>query len=378
MTLTRLAISCGGTGGHFNPGLSIARELKARGGTPVLILGGKHVEKQAETAAKYGIESVKIEAVPLTKNPFRLPLFFKRLFTGAVQTKAAYRNYGCQALLCMGSFASFPPALCARINHFPLFLHDGNAKIGRANRMLSRWAKALALSFPVKDVSRCKCPTILTGMPLRQEIVNGVLSKADAVAEINRRWDAGFSAEKPLLLVFGGSLGARTINTKVQIPPDLPGAAELQVIRLVGPGNLEKIRPLYAGSPARELILEACQDMNILYSAADLVICRSGGSTVSELAVYGKYAVLIPFPFAADGHQDDNARWLAAAGGAAIIADSDCSEARFASVFASWLADRDGYSANGRASRTLARPAASAEVLDMIDNILSVSQTMPK
>ena len=203
-------------------------------------------------------------------------------------------------------------------------------------------------------------------------------AKADAVAEINRRWNAGFSAEKPLLLVFGGSLGARTINTKVQIPPDLPGAAELQVIRLVGPGNLEKIRPLYAGSPARELILEACQDMNILYSAADLVICRSGGSTVSELAVYGKYAVLIPFPFAADGHQDDNARWLAAAGGATIIADSDCSEARFASVLASWLADRDGYSANGRASRTLARPAASAEVLDMIDNILSVSQTAPK
>ena len=118
--------------------------------------------------------------------------------------------------------------------------------------------------------------------------------------------------------------------------------------------------------------------MNILYSAADLVFCRSGGSTVSELAVYGKYAVLIPFPFAADGHQDDNARWLAAAGGAAIIADSDCSEDRFASVLASWLADRDGYSANGRASRTLARPAASAEVLDMIDNILSVSQTMPK
>ena len=168
MKLTTLAISCGGTGGHFNPGLSIARALKARGGNPVLILGGKHVVKQAETAAKYGIEAVKIEAVPLTKNPFRLPMFFKHLFAGAAQTKAAYRKYGCQALLCMGSFASFPPALAARLNRFPLFLHDGNAKIGRANRMLSRWAKALALSFPVKDVSRCKCPTILTGMPDRK------------------------------------------------------------------------------------------------------------------------------------------------------------------------------------------------------------------
>ncbi len=373
MKLTTLAISCGGTGGHFNPGLSIARALKARGGNPVLILGGKHVVKQAETAAKYGIEAVKIEAVPLTKNPFKLPMFFKHLFAGAAQTKAAYRKYGCQALLCMGSFASFPPALAAHLNRFPLFLHDGNAKIGRANRMLSRWAKALALSFPVKDVSRCKCPTILTGMPLRPEIVSGVMNKAEAVAEINRRWNTEFSPEKPLLLVFGGSLGARTINTKVKIPADLPGANELQVVRLAGPGNLEAIRPLYADSPAKELILEACQDMNILYSAADLVICRSGGSTVSELAIYGKYAVLSPFPFAADGHQDDNAQWLAAAGGANIIADRDCTEEKFASILRTWTENREEFSARGAGSKRLAQPDAAGNVLDMIENILSVS-----
>ena len=300
-------------------------------------------------------------------------MFFKHLFAGAAQTKAAYRKYGCQALLCMGSFASCPPARAARLNRCPLFLHDGNAKIGRANRRLSRWAKALALSFPVKDVSRCKCPTILTGMPLRPEIVSGVMDKADAVAEINRRWNAGFSPEKPLLLVFGGSLGARTINTKVKIPADLPGANELQVVRLAGPGNLEAIRPLYAASPAKELILEACQDMNILYSAADLVICRSGGSTVSELAIYGKYAVLSPFPFAADGHQDDNAQWLAAAGGANVVADSDCTEEKFASILRTWTENREEFSARGEASKRLAQPDAAGNVLDMIENILSVS-----
>ncbi len=378
MTLSRLAVSCGGTSGHFNPGLSIARELKARGGTPVLLLGGKHAEKQAQTAAEYGIPSVRIAAMPLTKNPLKLPLFFKSLFSGAAKTKAVYREYGCQALLCMGSFASFPPAVAARMCRFPLFLHDGNAKIGRANRMLGRWAKALALSFPVADVSRCRCPAVLTGMPLRPEIVNGVLDKADAVAEINRRWNAGFSPDRPLLLVFGGSLGARTINTKVRIPADLPGAHEIQVVRLVGPGNLEKIRPLYADSPAKELILESCGEMNLLYSAADLVICRSGGSTVSELAVYGKYAYLIPFPFAADGHQDDNARWLAAAGGASVIADADCSEAKFASLLREWLPRRDEFAERGKQSRRLAQPNAAAQVLNLIENILSVSQTRPK
>ena len=378
MTLSRLAISCGGTGGHFNPGFSIARELKARGGSPILLLGGKHAEKQAETAAAFGINSVRISAMPLTRNPLKLPLFFKALFAGATKTKAVCRERKCQALLCMGSFASFPPAVAARMFHIPLFLHDGNAKIGRANRMLGRWAKALALSFPVADVSRCCCPAILTGMPLRPEIVNGKLSKADAVAEINRRWNAGFSPEKPLLLVFGGSLGARTINTRVRIPADLPGATELQVVRLVGPGNLEKIRPLYADSPAKELILESCSEMNLLYSAADLVICRSGGSTVSELAVYGKFACLIPFPFAADGHQDDNARWLASAGGACVIADSDCSEEKFASLLRDWSLHRENYTERGKASLRLAQPNAAGNVLDMIENILAVSQTRPK
>ena len=194
----------------------------------------------------------------------------------------------------------------------------------------------------------------------------------------SRRWNAGFSPEKPLLLVFGGSLGARTINTRVRIPADLPGATELQVVRLVGPGNLEKIRPLYADSPAKELILESCSEMNLLYSAADLVICRSGGSTVSELAVYGKFACLIPFPFAADGHQDDNARWLASAGGACVIADSDCSEEKFATLLRDWSLHRENYTERGKASLRLAQPNAAGNVLDMIENILAVSQTRPK
>ena len=103
------------------------------------------------------------------------------------------------------------------------------------------------------------------------------------------------------------------------------------------------------------------------------MICRSGGSTVSELAIYGKYAVLSPFPFAADGHQDDNAQWLAAAGGANIIADSDCSEEKFASILRTWLENREEFSARGEASKRLARPDAAGNVLDMIENILSVS-----
>lgn len=371
MKLERLAISCGGTGGHFNPGLSIARELKARGGTPVLFLGGAHAEKQSETAAKFGIETFRFDAAPPSGNPWKALKFLFRTWKGVKQCAAEFDRFRPQALLCMGSFASLPPALAARRRKLPLFLHDGNAKIGKANRFLSRWAKALALSFPVKDVSVIACPAVLTGMPLRPDLVTGVLSKEEAIAALNTRWHRAFSAERPTLLVFGGSLGARTINTMVKIPSDLPGAERLQVIRLTGPGNLESVRKAHAGSGAEELILESCQEMNLLYSAADLVICRSGGSTVSELAVYGKYAVLVPYPFAAEGHQDDNAGWLASAGGAEIIPDRECTPERFANLLRNWLANQAEFTRHGLQSKSLAKPHAAAGVLDLVENILA-------
>lgn len=372
MKLERLAISCGGTGGHFNPGLSIARQMKENGGDPVLILGGKHAEKQAETAAKFGIRSVRISAAPIAKSPLKFLLFVFRTCFGFFSCLIFYMKFRPQALLCMGSYASFPPALAAFCTKRPVFLHDGNAKLGKANRFLSRRAKALALSFPVKDsAALCACPCILTGMPLRQEIVRGIMSKEDAVGEINSRWNRSFSAEKPVILVFGGSLGARTVNTMTRIPSDLPGADSIQVIRLSGPGNLADAEKCAEDSPADELVLEACQDMNLLYSAADLVICRSGGSTVSELAVYGKYALLIPYPFAAEDHQNDNARWLASAGGAEIVQDPDCSPEKFGTFFRTWLSNRAEFAERGTASKTLAKPEASQNVLDMIENILS-------
>ncbi len=373
MTLERLIISCGGTGGHFNPGLSIAREFKKRGGDVVLFLGGKHAEKQALTAKNYGIESVRVEARPFSKNPVRAVQFLYATIRGISEANAAFRKLKPQAVLSMGSYTSLPPVLAAHHAGIPIFLHDGNARLGRANKFLSRFAKAIALSFPTEDAAKCKCPSILTGMPLRQEIVSGIMTKKAAIEEINARWIETFSPDKPTILIFGGSLGAATLNMKARPRETMPGIEKLQIIRLVGPGKLESVKPLYAGSKVHDLIIESCQDMNLLYSAADLVISRSGGSTVSELAVYGKYALLLPYPFAADNHQEDNARWLASAGGATIMEDSLCTEESITLFLEDWLTQMDSYLKKGLDSKKLAMPDAASRVVDMIDNILSVS-----
>lgn len=371
MKLERIAISCGGTGGHFNPGLSIARTFVEHGGQAVLILGGTHSAKQAETAASFGIKSIRISSASIPKNPLKMPSFISATWKGMKQTKAMFDEFKPQAILSMGSFTSLPPAIASFRYKVPLFLHDGNARVGKANRFLSRFAKAIALSFPTVNADKCACPAIITGMPLRPEIISGALPKEDAIKKINERWNCKFKPENPVLLVFGGSLGATSINRNVKCTsPDIPDLKKLQVIHLSGPGKLSEIQDYYEDSPCQVLVLESTGDMQLLYSAADMVISRSGGSTVSELAFYGKYSILVPYPFAADSHQDDNAAWLASAGGASILKDSECSPEAFVKIISHWLKNFDEYREKGTSLRAIATPKASQNVIDMIDNII--------
>ncbi len=369
MKLERLAISCGGTGGHFNPGLSVAREFKEGGGDPLLLLGGIHAKEQAATAAKFGIASLSIPSAPLSKNPFALASFAVRSSLGLLASLKAFKAFKPQAVLAMGSFASFPPAIAAAISKTPLFLHDGNAKVGRANKRLSRFAKAIALSFPAANASECNCPSILTGMPLRPEITGPQIDKAAAVAFLNSTFKSSLDPAKPLLLAFGGSLGAETINKGTPAAIKTLAGSLPQVIHLTGTGKLAETKARYEGYPGLALVMESCYDMARLYPAADIVVCRSGGSTVSELAVFGKYAILAPYPYASDSHQDDNAAWLASAGGAQILRDRDFTPEALAKLLRAWLADPVKYDDLGMNSKRIASPRASAKVLAMIENI---------
>ena len=365
----KLIISCGGTGGHFMPGLSIARTFQEQGGQVLLLLGGKNAPKQMETAAKFGICSVAFPASYPSGNPFRMLKFFWNTLIGRSKCKKAIAKFQPDALLAMGSFASLSPVLAAKAKKVPVFLHDGNTKLGKANLFLSRYAKALALSFPTSNAENAKCPAILTGFPLRQELIERQLTKAEAIAELNQLYHLDLSPEKPAILVFGGSLGAETINKKLIIEGDPEETRDLQFMRLTGPGKLESCKELYEKQNCKVAALESAQEMHLFYSAADLVISRAGGSTVSEIACFGKYALLLPYPGAAENHQEDNAKWLASAGGAEILHDSEASEAGFTKWILNWQKNQECFRANGERSKTIARPDASQQVLNMIKNI---------
>lgn len=373
MNLHRLCVSCGGTGGHFYPGLAVAREWKQQGGEVLLLLGGKHADSQIKTAEGFGIPAQKIPAAPLAHSPGELLKFIHTDFQGWRSCRRFCRQFQPDALLAMGSFASFPPILAAKTLHIPVFLHDGNARLGKTNLRMSSWAKAMALSFPTRDQAKCKCPTVLTGMPLRPELLQKKLTKAEAVAEINRRWNADFSPERPTVLIFGGSLGAARINDNCRIPLDFPADA-IQLIHLTGPDKFAGLSDYYRPAKFPHLLLESSPDMQLFYQAADWVVCRAGGSTVSELACFGKYALLVPYPYAAQDHQTDNAHWLTDSQGAELIWDQALTPEYFVSRLQAFLANPEQFREKGEKLRSLAFPDAAKRVLNMIDSMIAKPQ----
>lgn len=370
-TLKNLCISCGGTGGHFYPGLAVAQEWKKQGGSVLLMIGGKHALKQHKAASDAGIDSVIVDAKPLSANPVGLMKFSLATFRGVRQCLSAFRAFRPDALLTMGSYAGIPPYLASRLRGIPLFLHDGNARLGKATLKMSRSAAALALSFPSPDSERCRCTSELTGMPLRPELLAGKCAKAEAVAAINDRWQCGFSENRFTVLVFGGSLGAAGINDRCRIPAGKFPAERIQLIHLTGPGKLEEVKAYYRDAAFPCLLLEGSPEMHLFYSAADLVVCRAGGSTVSEIACFGKYTMLIPYPFATEDHQTLNAAWLAPTGGAEVVQERDLTQDLFLKRLETILADEEKYRLLGEKLGEKAFPDAAQRVLMLIDRRLA-------
>ena len=367
--LETLFITCGGTGGHFYPGLTIAKEFQNNGGKVHLLLSGVNAEKQAEIAADAGI---KAEILPMMPHPFKNPLKFISGVTGGIaKSVRLFKNQKPDALLGMGSFASIPAIVAAKFSGTPLFLHDGNARIGRANRMFSRFSRVLAVGYPPVNGDRAKCRTFETGMPVRQTLIEKLgISKSEAICELNSKFSANLDCETPTILVFGGSQGAAVFNQ--YFPEAFCNLAgyRFQVLHLTGKGKLEQTRKLYLESKFPYLAVESSEDMHLFLAAADVAVCRSGGSSLAELALFGLPAVLIPFPLAAEGHQTDNARVFASKGAAVLVNNSELNTEKAEELISSILQSPENLREMSLKMRSLAKPDATIDLLRLIDENL--------
>ena len=367
MKLERLVITCGGTGGHFFPGLSIAREFQKQGGRVCLLLSGEHAEEQREIAERFGISA---RALPRMPNPRKSPLrFVGGCIGGVIAALGELRRFRAQAMLGMGSFATLPVVLAAVLRRVPVFLHDGNARIGKANRCFSRIARALGTGFPAVNPERCRCRLSHTGMPVRPELRRQAgIGRAEAVAALNERFRAGFSPDLPIILVTGGSQGAAIFN---QILPEALSARKerFQVIHLTGKGKLAEAERIYGTGNLPRLLLESCAEMELCLGAADLVFSRSGGSTVAELALFGKASVLIPYPYAAEGHQRDNAEYFAVHDAAVIVENSAFTVTAVHGLLDDFFAAPEKWRSRGDGMRRLAVPDAAERMLAEISAV---------
>ena len=366
---SRLLITCGGTGGHFYPGLALARRLMERGGQVLLLLSGVNSESQRSIAESFG---VPVKVLPLMPSPGRSPVkwirFLHGLIAGNIQAQKDIQHFEPQAVLGMGSFASLPVIWAAHRKHIPIYLHDGNARIGRANRFLSRYARFLGTAFPPVNRNAVQCPTEVVGMPLRPELLGiSNLSKEEAIRLLNERYGSGLEPGRSTLLVFGGSQGAQKINEFLPValrtfPPD----CRMQVIHLTGVNKFEAVQEAYRHVAFPALLLPGCDRMELPYSAGDLVIARSGGSTLAELALFGKPSVLIPYPYAAEGHQLDNACVFSSAGAAILLEQANCSPERIAELISDCFERPEEWMVRGARALSLAKPDASDTIIERI------------
>ncbi len=365
--IRRLAIICGGTGGHFYPGLAIARVFQEnKNFKACLFIGGHKVGNQACEAKKYGVDVEEVKSAKLSKNPIKFIVFLIKFFQGYLYGKKLLKKFKPDAVLAMGSFTSVPISISAVRTKIPLFLHDGNALIGRANIFLSRWAKLIMTAFDPVNSSSLKCPHIVTGMPIRPEILKCQCSREEAIIKLNHDFGSEFTPELKTVLVFGGSQGAATINKVIPEVLSTLDKGKIQIIHLTGKDDLHRIKKIYTDNSVKNIVLKHCDKMALLYLSADLVICRSGGSTVSELIFFKKPAILIPYPLASDLHQNFNAEIYLKLGLGEIVNNAECNQRTLQHAISAFLNKRFKMNECSLFSESLSN--ATENIIKLINN----------
>lgn len=346
-------ITTGGTGGHIFPGIAVAAELTRRG-WHVFWLGTRD-GMEASLVPRHGVDFEPIAFGSVRgKGLQRLLLGPFAILSACLQAWRVLARRRPSVVLGFGGFASFPGGLMAVARNTPLVIHNLDAKPGLANRVLRHGADRVLTGFPgVLGEGRDR-RVEWVGNPLRADIV--------AVAPPEERF-AGRSGPLSLLVV-GGSLGAVALNECVpRALALLPPAQRPHVVHQAGEKHIDALRAEYARAGVQAQCVPFIDAMGAAYAQADLVIARSGATTVAELSAVGIGSVLVPYPHAADDHQVDNARQLASRDAAVLILQRDLSP----QGLAEWLAsvDRDKLLAMARAARALRKADAVARVADV-------------
>jgi UDP-N-acetylglucosamine--N-acetylmuramyl-(pentapeptide) pyrophosphoryl-undecaprenol N-acetylglucosamine transferase len=359
-----LAIGCGGTGGHFYPGIAVARMFKERGGDVVIFVGGHHVEEHIALAEKEGLRAVHSPALRLPRNKLMLPIFAIRFLVAIIANARLLRQEGITVGLTMGSFASAPMGLGLKLCGLPLVIHDANAVLGRANRLLRRFADHVALGLPV-DTLLGDLDTSIVGLPVRDAVVTAKRRLTDE-ARLTLFEELGLSPDLPVLMVFGGSQGAQHLNRTVLAAIPRLKEMHLQLVLLTGSEDNSAYSKACEEHGLHAYIRTRSDAIEKLYIVSDFIVCRAGGSTIAELAILGKAAALVPFPQATDNHQHANAMALVVRQAAILVEQKDLDAERFVQLVEDVVSDPERRLELGERIQSLAREHAASDIVDIL------------
>lgn len=361
MSAPTILIMAGGTGGHVFPALALARALRARSWRVVWLGTRRGLEARVVPAEQIPVEWLTIAGLrgkgllPWIWAPFRIS-------RAVLEAMAVMRRHRPQVVIGLGGFVSGPGGVAAWLTRRPLLIHEQNAVAGFTNRCLARVARQVLSAFP--GAFQAGVNARVVGNPVRADIA--------AIAPPAQRFAMRHGAIR--VLVIGGSQGAVRLNTVVpQALAVVAGLASLDVWHQSGERWLAQAESCYSQAQVKARVAPFIDDMAEAYAWADLVICRAGALTVSELAAAGIGAVLVPFAAAVDDHQTRNAAYLVDDGAALLIAEADLTAARLAEVVGELCRGRGRLIAMAERARMLARPRATEELAAACEQLARVA-----
>jgi UDP-N-acetylglucosamine--N-acetylmuramyl-(pentapeptide) pyrophosphoryl-undecaprenol N-acetylglucosamine transferase len=359
----RAILAGGGTGGHVIPALAIANQLKKSYGAEVLFIGtARGIENRLVPAAGYPLQLVRVgqlknvSLMTRAKTAFDLPY-------ALWDAGRMLNEFAPDVVIGVGGYASGPAMLAAVMKHIPTLAFEPNVVPGFANRMVARFVSAAAVHF--EETAKYFRHAEVTGVPVRQ-----------AFFEIPPK-----RGGTPTLLVFGGSQGAHAINEAMFRCLNVlrREAPDIRIIHQTGERDYNDALAAYksfvktAGESAE--VFKFIEDMPAVFARADLVVCRSGASTVAEITAAGKPAIFVPFPRAADDHQRVNAEALARAGAAVVVEESKLEGVWLAETIAALLQDAARLRHMSEAARELAHPNAARDIAAMAARVAGIEET---
>jgi UDP-N-acetylglucosamine--N-acetylmuramyl-(pentapeptide) pyrophosphoryl-undecaprenol N-acetylglucosamine transferase len=358
--MPHLVIMAAGTGGHIMPGLAVAREMQSRGWS-VSWLGTSH-GMENKLVPQHGGPGLPLDTITFSglrgKGPIHTATGGLRLLKAFWDCLQILRRRGTSAVLGMGGYVCFPGGLMASVLNKPLMLVNADAALLLSNKGLLPVADRVAFGFDGEAVQKVK-NAVVTGNPVRDEI--------ERLAAPHERY-AGRSGPLKVLVV-GGSLGAQVLNETLPAALALlPADARPIVTHQTGAAQQDAVRAAYAQHGIAAEVLAFIDDMPARLAACDVMVCRAGAITVSELCAAGVPAVLVPLIVSTTSHQRDNAAWLAGQGAAVHLPQAELNAAKLAQTLGALT--REQLLAMATKARTLAKPHAAARVADEIEALV--------